>query len=171
MTSTRSRRTNTGPTSITSTTNPESRTASTGDAEAVVLHFLRALETQDHDTVAELLAPDLRYTNVSLPTLHGGAKVAGLFRRVLRRGTGFEVEMHSIASHGDTVMTERTDVIKAGPLEVRFWVCGTFRVQAGRIVLWRDYFDWWDISRGALRGMAAVALPSLRDRRQVAHDR
>lgn len=148
----------------------DSRSATSTDAEAVVLRFLRALETQDHDTIAELLAPDLRYTNVSLPTLRGGAKVAGLFRRVLRRGTGFEVEMHSIASCGSTVMTERTDVIKAGPLEVRFWVCGTFQVQDGRIVLWRDYFDWWDISRGTLRGMASLALPGLRERRPVQHD-
>lgn len=133
-------------------------------AEAIVTRFLRALENQDHDTVAALLSPDLIYKNVSLPTLKGGSRVSGLFKQLLRPGTGFGVDIHNIASKGDTVMTERTDVIKAGPLEVSFWVCGTFEVRDGRIVLWRDYFDWWDVSRGTLRGMAGIALPGLRKR-------
>lgn len=142
-------------------------TATTINPETVVLRFLRALENQDHDTVAELLSPELVYSNVSLPTLRGGQKVSGLFRQLLRPATGFGVEVHSIAAKGDTVMTERTDIISAGPLSVSFWVCGTFKVRDGRIVLWRDYFDWWDISRGTLRGLAGIALPGLRQRPSV----
>lgn len=130
--------------------------------EAIVTSFLHALETQDHDKIAALLAPDLVYTNVSLPTLKGGQRVANLFEILLRRGTGFGVEIHSIAANGDTVMTERTDIIKVGPLHIGFWVCGTFRVENGQIVLWRDYFDWLDISRGAVRGLAGIVLPKLR---------
>lgn len=130
--------------------------------ETVVTSFLHALEEQDHEQIAALLAPELHYTNVSLPTIKGGQKVASLFEILLRRGTGFGVKIHSIAANGDTVMTERTDIIKVGPLHVGFWVCGTFRVENGRIVLWRDYFDWMDISRGTLRGLAGIALPKLR---------
>jgi len=37
-------------------------------------------------------------------------------------------------------------------------------VEDGRIVLWRDYFDWMDFTRGALRGLAGIALPALRPR-------
>ncbi len=130
--------------------------------EQIVTQFLHALETQDHDQIAALLAPNLHYTNVSLPTLKGGQKVANLFELLLRRGTGFQVKVHSIATNGNTVMTERTDVINVGPLHIGFWVCGTFQVENGKIVLWRDYFDWWDISRGTLRGMAGMILPKLR---------
>ena len=130
--------------------------------EQIVTQFLHALETQDHDQIAALLAPDLHYTNVSLPTLKGGQKVANLFEVLLRRGTGFQVKVHSIATNGNTVMTERTDVINVGSLHVGFWVCGTFQVENGKIVLWRDYFDWWDISRGALRGVAGMIIPKLR---------
>jgi limonene-1,2-epoxide hydrolase len=72
-------------------------------------------------------------------------QVANLFELLLRRGTGFQVKIHSIATNGNTVMTERTDVINVGSLHVGFWVCGTFQVENGKIVLWRDYFDWWDI--------------------------
>ncbi|HSW11488.1 MAG TPA: limonene-1,2-epoxide hydrolase family protein [Solimonas sp.] len=128
----------------------------------VVTDFLRALETQDHDRVAALLDPELEYTNVSLPTIHGGARVARLMRTALRRGTGFAVQIHNIAADGDTVMTERTDILKLGPAHIGFWVCGTFRVEEGRIVLWRDYFDWLDFSRGAVRGLAGILVPGLR---------
>lgn len=130
--------------------------------EDIVKRFLHAMKTQDHPTIAALLAPDLSYTNVSLPTIKGGKKVAALLARVLRNGTGFDVQMHHIASKGDTVMTERTDIIKLGPLHIGFWVCGTFRVEHGRIVVWRDYFDWWDISRGTLRGVAGIVAPRMR---------
>lgn len=128
----------------------------------IVNRFLRALEEQDHDTVAALLAPDVRYTNVSLPTLKGGPLVARVLKLALRPGTGFGVQTHRIAANGDIVMTERTDLLKVGPLHMRFWVCGTFRVQNGRITLWRDYFDWLDVGRGAARGLAGIALPGLR---------
>ena len=135
---------------------------SQSNPEQIVTLFLQALEAQDHDQIASLLAPDLHYTNVSLPTLKGGQKVANLFELLLRRGTGFQVKVHSLATNGNTVMTERTDVINIGPLHIGFWVCGTFQVENGKIVLWRDYFDWWDISRGALRGVAGMILPKLR---------
>lgn len=130
--------------------------------ESVVTRFLHALETKDHDTVAALLAPDLQYTNVSLPTLRGGEKVARLLKMALRKGTGFKVYMQHIATSGDIVMTERIDTIEVGALHINFWVCGTFRVQDGKVVLWRDYFDWWNISKGTVRGMAGIVIPSLR---------
>ncbi|MGH8491608.1 MAG: limonene-1,2-epoxide hydrolase family protein [Moraxellaceae bacterium] len=130
--------------------------------EEIVTRFLAAMEAQDHEAVASLLAAELRYTNVSLPTITGGGRVANLIRKTLREGRYFEVQLHSIASTGNTVLTERTDVLKLGPLHVAFWVCGTFEVENGRITVWRDYFDWLDITRGTLRGVAGVALPQLR---------
>jgi limonene-1,2-epoxide hydrolase len=65
---------------------------------------------------------------------------------------------------GDTVMTERTDVFKIGPFHMRFWVFGTFRVENGRIVLLRDYFDWLNIGRGLLTGLAGIPFRSVRER-------
>ncbi len=134
----------------------------TTTSEAIVMAFMHALEAKDHDKIAELLAPNLHYTNVSLPTIVGGQRVANLFEVLLRRGTGFSVQIHSLAVNGDVVLTERTDMIKVGSLHIAFWVCGTFRVQDGKIVLWRDYFDWLDISKGMLRGIAGIVVPKLR---------
>ncbi len=134
----------------------------TSSAIDIVTQFLHALERKDYPQIDALLAPDLRYTNVSLPTIKGGKTVSTLFERIMSRGGGFEVQIHSIAANGDTVMTERTDVLKIGPLKVGFWVCGTFQVVDGRITVWRDYFDWLDIGRGTLRGLLGVALPKHR---------
>ena len=137
-------------------------TASLTSPEVVVSRFLLALEHQDHSTIAALLAPNLVYTNVSLPTIKGGQRVAKIMQVALRRGIGFQAQNHRIAVNGEYVLTERTDLIKAGPLHVGFWVCGTFQVQNGQIVLWRDYFDWSNILSGTIRGITGILLPKLR---------
>jgi limonene-1,2-epoxide hydrolase len=41
-------------------------------------------------------------------------------------------------------------------------VCGVFEVHAGRITLWRDYFDTLDFVKATVRGIAATVFPSLR---------
>lgn len=137
-------------------------TVSQSTPEEIVLRFLHALEAQNHSQIAELLAPDLRYTNVSLPTLKGGKVVSNLLKRLMGEKIGFQVQVHRIATNGSIVMTERTDVIKLGSLHMGFWVCGTFRVEQGRIVLWRDYFDWMNVAGGTLRGVLGVPVRKLR---------
>ncbi len=142
--------------------NSTTQSSASSAPQDIVLKFLQALESHDHSSVEALLAPNVCYTNVSLPTLTGNKRVSALVRTVLRPGTGFAVKNHNIAVNGDTVMTERTDILKVGPLHIGFWVCGTFRVLDGRIVLWRDYFDWWDITKGTVRGLAGVIRPAFR---------
>ena len=53
----------------------------------------------------------------------------------------FEVQMHNIAGHGNVVLTERTDILRGPLMEMEFWVCGTFEIREGKIVLWRDRAD------------------------------
>ena len=130
--------------------------------DAIVLRFLDALQQQDHDTIADLLSVDLRYTNVSLPTIRGGRLVSKIFKLALRKGTGFQVKNHNIAVNGNVVLTERTDGIIVGPLHVGLWVCGTFEVLDEKIVVWRDYFDWLNVGKGVVKGLAGVVLPKLR---------
>lgn len=123
--------------------------------------FLYALQDEDFDTCNRLLADHFEWQNVGYPTIRGRERVIGLMRRGQGK-FGFEVKIHRIAAEGNAVLTERTDALMFGPLRVQFWVCGTFEVHAGRITLWRDYFDMFDFVKATVRGLAATLFPSLR---------
>jgi limonene-1,2-epoxide hydrolase len=123
--------------------------------------FLNALQTQDFDTIDALLADNVAYQNVGLPTIHGRTRVVKLLRGMEGR-MGFEVKFHRNVAEGSSVLNERTDAIIFGPLRLQFWVCGVFEVQDGRITLWRDYFDFLDMVKATIRGIAAIVIPSLR---------
>ncbi|MGV9800619.1 limonene-1,2-epoxide hydrolase family protein [Mycobacterium sp. NPDC003449] len=128
---------------------------------ATVETFLHALQDQDFDTAENALAQNLVYQNVGLPTIYGRARTMKLFRSMQGR-TGFEVKIHRSAAEGASVLTERTDALSFGPLRLQFWVCGVFEVHDGRITLWRDYFDFLDMFKATVRGLAGVVVPSLR---------
>lgn len=123
--------------------------------------FLDALADDDLDTAAAVLAEDVVYQNVGLPTIYGRSATIKVFRRMAGR-MAFDVKIHRIAADGAAVLTERTDVLSFGPLRLQFWVCGVFEVHNGRITLWRDYFDFLDMFKATLRAVAATVFPALR---------
>jgi limonene-1,2-epoxide hydrolase len=127
----------------------------------VVETFLNSLQDQDFAAVDTLLADDVVYQNVGLPTIRGRDRVVKMMRGMEGR-VGFEVKFHRNVADGATVLNERTDAIVFGPLRVQFWVCGVFEVHDGRITLWRDYFDFYDFTKAILRGVLGMAVPSLR---------
>jgi limonene-1,2-epoxide hydrolase len=131
------------------------------DNARTVETFLYALQDEDFDTADSLLADAIVWQNVGWPTVQGRQRIMKLFRRGPGR-VGFEVKIHRIAAEGNSVLTERTDALVIGRLRLQFWVCGVFEVHAGRITLWRDYFDMWDFTKGTVRGLAASVFPSLR---------
>lgn len=132
-------------------------------AEAIVREFLGACAREDLDTALALLDEDVAYTNVSLPTVHGRQAVERLFRPMIGR-VGFKVHFHSAAAQGDVVLTERTDALLFGPVHWQFWVYGRFEVRDGQITVWRDSFDYLDMTVGLARGLAGAIVPGLRRR-------
>ncbi|MGB8809201.1 MAG: limonene-1,2-epoxide hydrolase family protein [Acinetobacter calcoaceticus] len=131
-------------------------------SEEIVERFLNALVEQDYVTISELLHPEILYTNVSLPTFKGGKRVAGLIKLGLSPTRKLQVKNHQVVAKGNVVFTERTDILNIGPFHVGFWVCGTFKVENGKIILWRDYFDWLNVSKGLIRGFFGIGITSLR---------
>lgn len=131
-------------------------------SEEIVERFLNALMQQDHVTISELLHPDIVYTNVSLPTFKGGKRVAGLIKLALSSARKLKVKNHQLVAKENIVLTERTDILEIGPLHIGFWVCGTFEVEDGKIILWRDYFDWLNVSKGLIRGFLGIGIKALR---------
>jgi limonene-1,2-epoxide hydrolase len=123
--------------------------------------FLNALQDADFETIDAVLDDNLVYENVGLSRIRGGRRTAKLLRRMEGR-IGFEVKVHRIAADGAAVLTERTDALILGPLRIQFWACGIFEVHDGRITLWRDYVDVFDMSKGLVRGLIALVVPSLK---------
>jgi limonene-1,2-epoxide hydrolase len=128
------------------------------DPKATVTAFLGALERLDVDAALSLVSDDVVYQNVPLPPARGIAAVDRQLRWMATHATGFEARIHHLAADGPIVLTERTDVLRAGSWEAEFWVCGTFEVREGRVVLWRDYFDWTTFLTASARGAGNVLM-------------
>ena len=133
------------------------------DPARIVEGFLYALQDKDWDTMAAAMDENIVYHNVGLPIINGRRRALKFLRQGLERpSAAFEVKIHRIAVEGSSVLTERTDVLVFGPFRMQFWVCGVFEVRNGKITLWRDYFDFLDMLKAAVRGLAGIALPSLK---------
>jgi limonene-1,2-epoxide hydrolase len=138
------------------------RVASPATPQEVVETFLAALAADDIPAAGTLLAEDVRYVNVGLPTIRTRGRTVRVLEQLSRRGLAFEVYLHAVAADGSTVLTERTDVLLLGPIRLQFWVTGRFDVRDGQIALWRDSFDYLDMTRSLLRGIVGAAVPALR---------
>jgi limonene-1,2-epoxide hydrolase len=128
----------------------------------VVKAFLLALQAGELDRALELLDENVTYINVTLPTVRGRRGVDRLFRPAYEKlHGGFRVYFHAIASEGNTVLTDRTDELIMGRVRQRIWVYGRFEVAGGKITLWRDSFDWFDVLVGLVRGILGAVAPAL----------
>ncbi|WP_448582930.1 limonene-1,2-epoxide hydrolase family protein [Thermaurantiacus sp.] len=102
--------------------------------------FLARINALDLDGACALLAEDVVYDNVPMPTIHGRSAARGFLGQL--PATRMEWEVHAIAANGPTVLTERTDrftLADGRTLAIR--VMGAFDVADGSITAWRDYFD------------------------------
>lgn len=123
--------------------------------------FLADMAAGRVDAAIAAFDDDVVYTNVGLATLRGRRRAGRVIALLDRPALGFDVQLTSIAADGGTVLTERIDELRIGPMRIRFWVCGRFDVSDGRITLWRDYFDNVDVLKGLARGVVALAIPAV----------
>lgn len=129
----------------------------------LVSDFFTDLATHRVDAALARVDEGIVYTNVGLPTVRGKVRFDKVMRALNRPGIGFDAQILAISADADgVVLTERIDELRVGPLRTQFWVCGRTEVREGRIVLWRDYFDFWNCTRGFVRGVAAMVVPALR---------
>ena len=131
------------------------------DPTVLVTRFLALAAGGETEAALALLDDDVVYTNVGLPTVRGRNRTARVLSPLDRPGNGFGVVIHHIAAAGPVVLTERTDELRLGRWVSQFWVCGRFEVHDGLITVWRDYFDFLDVTRGMVRGLAGLAVPGL----------
>lgn len=137
--------------------------AGTRTPTAVVTDFLDALAHSDSAAALRDVDENIAYTNVSLPTVRGRRRVGQILGAMDGRSwIGFDYVMVNVSADDGLVLTERVDELRIGPIVLQFWVCGRFEVANGRITVWRDYFDYLDMTKAAVRGIAAAVIPALR---------
>ena len=148
------------------TASPASTSPASTSPVATVRAFLDALGRLDTDAALALLAEDVVYQNVSLPKATGKPAVAKQLAVLGRYATGFEAINHRIVGDGETVLTERTDIIEIRRVRMEFWVCGVFEVRDGKIAMWRDYFDWANFIASAVKGAGRALVGLARNLRR-----
>jgi limonene-1,2-epoxide hydrolase len=101
-------------------TDQVSQVGSDVDNARTVETLLYAVQDEDFDTVDSVLADNIVWQNVGLPSIRGRDRIVKLLRRGEGR-FGFEVKIHRIAAEGNSVLTERTDALIIWPLRLQFW--------------------------------------------------
>ena len=122
------------------------------EPEAVVRRLFELLNAKQAPAATGLLADDVEWRNTGMPTIRGAHRVGRMLRDMERRRITFSADLHHVAADGPIVLTERTDYLGTGRFATAFWVCGTFHVEDGRIVLWDDHFSWGNVLAGCGRG-------------------
>jgi limonene-1,2-epoxide hydrolase len=129
------------------------------DAADVVLRFLDLLQTGHADQAVPLLDEQVVWRNTGLPTLRGARRIGSALLLMERRGIRFSADLPHVATDDADpgfVLTERTDHLAIGRFQASFWVCGTFEVREGRIVLWDDHFAAGNVLVGTLKGLTGL---------------
>lgn len=107
----------------------------------VVREFCSAIGRKDRAAVESLLDDKVVYHNVGSEPAVGRDATLAAVQFQLDMFDPIEFRIRTLAAAGDTVLTERVDVITANGITAPVPVMGTFETHDGRIVAWRDYFD------------------------------
>jgi limonene-1,2-epoxide hydrolase len=126
--------------------------------ETVVRDLLEHLAAHRVEEAIELLDVDVVWRNTLMPTFRG-PQVAKALRDMVSRGIDFEVVYHHVATSGDVVLTDRTDVLAYGAWRSAFAVRGTFEVRDGKVAVWDDAFSWIDAISSGVVGLVKGILP------------
>jgi limonene-1,2-epoxide hydrolase len=110
-------------------------------AADVVKKFCAAIEEKDLSAVKALLDEKVVYHNIGSEPAKGRDATLAAIRFQFDTFDPIAFRIRNLATDGDTVLTERVDEVTANGVTAPVPVMGTFEVNNGRIVHWRDYFD------------------------------
>lgn len=112
------------------------------DPEKIVREFCDTVRRGDIDALLVFFAPDAVYHNIPVEPVQGLEAIESTLQMFLSPGSEASFELRSIATCGNTVLTERLDVITMNGKRAELPVMGAFEVRGdGKIGAWRDYFD------------------------------
>ena len=107
----------------------------------VVRTFCSAIDRKDLVVVEALLDEKVVYHNIGSEPAVGREATLAAVKFQFDMFDPAEFRIRNLAVDGNTVLTERVDVVTANGIGAPVPVMGTFEVRDGRIIAWRDYFD------------------------------
>ncbi|MEM9311934.1 MAG: limonene-1,2-epoxide hydrolase family protein [Pseudomonadota bacterium] len=111
--------------------------------------FINHWNDSDMDAMFAMCAEDIVWHNMPMAPIEGKTAMRVALGGMMASVKGCDWEILSIASNGNTVLTERIDAfdLESGKrASVR--VMGTFELdRSGKITRWRDYFDMAEFQR------------------------
>jgi limonene-1,2-epoxide hydrolase len=109
--------------------------------ERIIREFIAAWPRLDPAELAGYFAEDGVYHNMPMGPVAGRANVENLIRGFIGTWTQTAWEVVTLLSSGDVVVAERVDRTRIGDKSVELPCVGVFELEAGKIKVWRDYFD------------------------------
>ena len=109
--------------------------------EQVIRNFIEAWSRLDPEELADYFAEDGVYHNMPAGAVSGRANVENFIRGFSASWTETTWDLLNIASSANVVIAERLDRTRAGEKSVDLPCVGVFELEAGKIKVWRDYFD------------------------------
>ena len=115
-----------------------------------VSHMPQGLGTYEGDRNLGLcfFSDDGVYHNMPMGPVAGRANVEQLIRGFIASWTETTWDILNIVCSGDVVIAERIGRTRAGDKAVDLPCVGVFELEAGKIKVWRDYFDLATYQRG-----------------------
>lgn len=109
--------------------------------ERIITEFIGAWSRLDPEELAGYFADDGVYHNMPTGPVSGRGNVENLIRGFSASWTETTWEIVTLMSSGDVVIAERVDRTRIGDKSLELPCVGVFELEAGKIKVWRDYFD------------------------------
>ena len=110
--------------------------------------FFAAWARQDHTEVLELVHDDVVYQNMPFTdVMKGKAAIAGFMAKFGKGMQDIHVDMRHIVEVDNVVFHEGVENYTRKGRKVSLPYCGVFEFKDGKIIGWRDYFDYATLER------------------------
>jgi len=113
-----------------------------GSNAEIVRRFIAAWSRLDVEELLGYFAPDGTYHNMPIAPVSGHAALRPFITGFISGWAQTDWEVLHLVEQGGVVIAERIDrTVTTDGKQVNLPCCGVFELEAGKIKLWRDYFD------------------------------
>lgn len=124
----------------------------------IVKQFFALWARQDHAGVLALLHDDIEYQNMPFPdVMKGKAPIAEFMTKFGKGMHDINVDIRNMAEVGNTVFHEGVENYTRKGNKVSLPYVGVFEFKDGKIIGWRDYFDYATLERQLKGGQVKAA--------------